>query len=252
MGLLLIILFGIFIGFLIDKEISWKKKIFFFLILLIIFIPPPIYSNSVKNNDEKIINENQWAFNFWIKDYPNQEDWKGVTWNWDVGGQYYISSHEIYDKISLFQELARKECYGSSLISETNLVSWNSIKKTKEFQDCINNLYMYDKNFCIKEIAIKTNNVNICDAYPEKKFTRDKLDCITWVAYKLNDPTICDKIEDTTFNKSYCSEVVVNLNKAINEKNILLCKNIPSNDEDTMFQQECELLIGEGRSSRDL
>lgn len=202
LGIIIFILIGSFIGFLFDKEISWKKKMVLLLIIIIIITSLSINSNYRKYRDKKIIAENKL---------------------YGGGGNWHIVSHGICEKISIFNRYRKESCLKSDLTSKEKLVLLEEFKEDSRARECLKKNTL---SYCVFTIAEESRDLDICELHLEES---PRTSCIAMVSASLGDVSSCPKPEDydsdpDSYRAIPYHDCIVGIVK--NTKDITLCEKI--------------------------
>lgn len=204
---LLFFAIGAFVGFLLSKKISWKKKLIFSLIIILFITPLSLYSHSLKQNDEKILSENRFGAEGW-----------------------FISDYSVCKELSIFtSDYLKDECLSSSLIPKEKTKALNEFSKTPEMQEC---LKTDSKWTCISEVAVKLNDEKICEYHVLEDAIRS---CMQRIGIQRNDISFCQEppeppIHDPllySWEEYTYNDCIIAIAK--NTNNVVLCGNIQNN-----------------------
>ena len=194
---------GTFIGFLLSKEISWKKKIFVTLIIIILISPLSIYSHHLKNKDEKIMSEYRFGADGW-----------------------FISDYSVCEQLSIFTtDSLKEECRSSPLLpKEQEEARNNFILANPQMQECVEKT---SKWICIQEVALELDDITICNYHV---LDSAKKSCIQQIGIQRNDISLCQKPNEssTSWDEYTYGDCIIAITK--NTNNISLCENIKKTD----------------------
>ncbi len=206
-GTLITVIFGSFIGFILDKKISFKSKLVFFFILLIVFAPLSISSYLVKYNDKQILLENKWYGAG--KDYPRS-------------GRWYVTDRKVCNDLSVFEKSEKSHCFESQLYPMSIFDGWNVLKEEIEIKKCLNR---NSKEYCISDFAFNHKDFKSCEAYLMESA---RSNCISRIASSISDASKCPKPKCSPEECNYLwyeySNCIIEITGKTN--NILLCENI--------------------------
>lgn len=210
-GLFLLIILGAFIGFCIDKNYSKKQKLTFLILLLLIFVPLSSSTHFLKNRDNNLFQRNS---------LPNEGSEVGLQWKTP-------ETMDTCNKISIFNPKYKNECIIAVATTEKNKGLCENLLDTDKETDF---WYKNDKERCVVMVANITQNLDLC-----KNLKNLEVECITNIAIGTNNLELCTPM---------MFECITNI--ALLRKDSEICENLyEKNSKASCYQKLSESLNDE-------